>query len=213
MEHVTQTTTDNCGPTCISILTGDPIPSRRAIPIDEDDGTTPFQLAAYLSKNYPENTTLLSYFNPSLVTSAEQSTLTKDELHYRITRFVKPSTKYQHLNYLYALNYLKYAPHGEFEVAIPTLSYLDTYINKGFHAICLVTTSHFYDEEYDPHDEPFNNHFVVIGKHTSEPATFYKMYDPLCPKVSSIRKDVLSFSMNLTVLKDNCGTGATVFFK
>lgn len=215
MEHVKQTTDSNCGPTCVAILTGDSIPSKHLISIDKDEGTTPFQLAAYLAKYYTKNTTILSYFHPALVNSADQYKVSKEELYHRLLTLVKPSTCFQRMNLNYAMNYLKYTPDdtANLEVAIPTMAYIDKYLSKGFNAICLVTSSHFYDESYDPHDEPFNNHFVVISKHASEPATFYKLFDPLTPKSSSIRKDILIFSMNVTVLKDNCGTGATIFFR
>lgn len=208
-----QTTSLNCGPTSVSILTGDPIPHPRYLPVDNKYGTTTFQLASYLSKTYTRNTTIISYFNPAFTTSAEQRKLTEESLYDRFLSYAKPKTADERLSYRYALNYLKYTPNTRLEISIPTQSYIDSYLKKGFHALCLVTSNHFYHGEYNPHEEPFNFHFVVIGKHPSNPETEYKLYDPLSPKASSIRKDVLMYSMNLTVSPTDCGTGATIFFK
>lgn len=191
------------------------IPTSREISVHKDEGTTPFQLASYLTKTHPppDNETLVSYFNPSFVNSADQFKLKKDELADRILKYCKPHDIYERLNYNYALNYLKYTPTGSFEVAIPTIEYIDGYILRSYNAICLITSSHYYDEKYDPYDEPFNNHFVVISKHPSTPRKYYRLHDPLCDSHTEIRKDVLLYSMNVATSKDNCGTGATVFFK
>lgn len=214
MEHICQTTNENCGPTCVAIVTNSMIPPEFDIPVSKQNGTTTFQLASYLNKKHKKNSTFVSYFNPSYTTRREQFKLSPDELLQRFIQYSKPETIAEKLGKRYAINYVKYVK-GDIEVAIPTEMYLDKYLNQNYKAICLITSKHLYLEDYKPtKDDPaFNYHFVVITKHKTDSANYYKVYDPLLPKPATIKKHDFVYSLHVTVTDTDCGTGATIFFK
>ena len=175
-------------------------------------GTYTFQLATYLKNRYPHIEQFISYFNPRLTREEDENKLSADELLYRVSICTKPSTQDEKTAVNYMYHYLKYNE-GKIRVTIPTTSYIDSQLKAGYKALCLTSSNYYYADKFDKDAMKINYHFVVIQVHNTTPDTHYELYDPLCSSAISIKKNVFTYGLHISVRDNDVDSGSLIFFK
>lgn len=211
MQHLKQTTSDNCGPTCIAMITGDMIPPASEIKI-YSRGTYTFQLATYLQRVRPGLELILSYFNPRLTRVEDQHTMTKDDLRYRMTSYFDPTNQDEKMAVNYAISYLR-RRNNDVRVAIPTERYIDSFLGDGFDALCLTSSDYYYDDEFNPDHMRINHHFVIIKHHPTLPDTHFLLLDPLCDHPRDMLKETFIYGLYASVEDWDIDSGTILFFR
>lgn len=162
--HLLQKKDDDCGPTCVSMITG--IPPHK---VTEDvriheRGTYAPQLATYiLEQGFDVEYT---YFNPSITTLREEgmgASYLKDKI--RGMRCIDNDCRKAY-NYMY-----HYLGKGKLSVHIPTVKIIEHYLNKGYAGIALMTSVYLSNLS----KTWLNYHFTVLVNHTSND---FVIYDP-----------------------------------
>jgi hypothetical protein len=221
VEHKHQTKDDDCGPTCISMVSGIPIMKLLKEIRIFDRGTYSFQLAGYLHElgMKPE----CYYFNPKLTHINDQH----DDLvigntgETLITRLLhmkpKCADEKNAINFMH--NYLKYKG-GHIEVCFPTLDLFLQKLDKGYIALCLLINNHIYeDDTWERVDAKLFYHFNIVSgytKHsrrTSSNALTFTVQDPMCDDAIEVNADHLLYGINSAVGSGAVDFGNIIFVK
>ena len=164
-----QETDYDCGPTCVAMITQQPLSEvKKELKIYEE-GTYMVQLAAYL--RHCGFSVIYHYFNPLFLRLSDESNVTSDQLITKLYALHK-TTKEQKQCFYYMIHYLKYRKET-IHVSMMTTDMVRTVIDMGGCCLPLMTSNYLYSES---HSE-FNYHYNIIVGYDKEE---FVIYDPLC---------------------------------
>lgn len=168
--HLQQKDDDDCGPTCVAMITGLRISCIKSDIKIYKRGTYVVQLAAYL--RHVGFTVVYNYFNPLFLRLCDEGKCDSEELMNRLSKLeLKDSDQKNCYNYM--IHYLKHRKET-IHISMVTTEGMKSVLDMGGVLLCLMTSNYLYTDE---HSE-FNCHYNIVVGYDDEGN--FQIYDPLC---------------------------------
>lgn len=170
VKHLEQHYSNNCGPTCIAMITGESeekVTSRITL---GEWGSFPYQLA--LDLKAAGYVVCFSYFNPSVVRISDEDSLEGEALIDRVYALHKPTCHEEQHCLDWMVHYVKYQKQN-IVVQMMTPEKVKTVLDMGGVLIALMTSNYMYNT---PHTGVNKHYTVVVGYDRND----LLVYDPAC---------------------------------
>lgn len=167
--HLQQEDVDDCGPTCIAMITKLSISHIKSDIKIYKRGTFVVQLASYL--RHVGFTVVYYYFNPLFLRLCDEGKCNSEELMNRLSKLKLISSDQKNC-YNYMIHYLKHRKE-KIHILMVTIETMKTVLDMGGVLLCLMTSNYLYTDE---HSE-FNYHYNIVVGYDEEN---FQIYDPLC---------------------------------
>lgn len=169
-----QETDDDCGPTCVAMITQQPIYEVKKQIKSYEKSTYMVQIAAYL--RYSGLSVIYHYFNPLFLRLSDEGNCSSDQLIaklYSLPEELK-NTKDKRQSFDFMIHYLEYRKEI-MEVSMMTTEMVKTVIDMGGCCLTLMTSNYMYPDT----PREFNHHYnIIVGYDRDD----FVIYDPLYEK-------------------------------
>lgn len=169
IKKLVQESNNDCGPTCLAMITRKPISEVKKELNFDKDGIYMVQLVSYL--RYLGYSVVYHYFNPQFLRLSDENNCSSDQLIEKLLSLEK-LTEGNDKCFNYMMHYL-HCRKEKIHIYMMTKKMVKTIIDMGGLCLSLMTSNYLYFEEH----KELNYHYnIIVGYEKDD----FIVYDPLC---------------------------------